>query len=108
MNARDELADVFTGHPVGFGGFPKKLMRGHAQEIAEAILAAGYRKPRTVTTTEELDAMPAGSIVLDMDPDALLKTHTGSWRSLLDPDGHFGSKDISLPATVLYEPEPQP
>jgi len=49
MNARDDLADVFTGHVVGFGGYPKKLMRGHAQEIATRILAAGYRKPRTIT-----------------------------------------------------------
>lgn len=44
MNARDELADVFTGYPVGLGPSPAKLMRGHAQEIAEVILAAGYRK----------------------------------------------------------------
>lgn len=44
INERDELADVYTGHPVSLGPNPKKLMRGHAQEIADAIIAAGYRK----------------------------------------------------------------
>ena len=44
MNERDELASVFAGHPVGLGSKPAKLMKGHAQEIAEKILAAGYRK----------------------------------------------------------------
>ena len=33
--------------------------------IADAILAAGYRKPREVTTPAELDALPVGSVVLD-------------------------------------------
>lgn len=34
-------------------------------ELTDVILAAGYRKPRTVTTVEELDALPVGSVVLD-------------------------------------------
>jgi hypothetical protein len=63
-------------------------------------------KPRTIETVEELDALADGSIVLDSDPDALLKTHTGSWRSLHDPEEPYGSRYLSLPATVLFEPAP--
>ena len=32
----NRLADIFAGRPVGLGSKPAKLMRGHAQEIAEA------------------------------------------------------------------------
>lgn len=35
-----------------------------ADALSYAILATGYRKPRTVTTTEELDALPEGSVIL--------------------------------------------
>lgn len=103
---RDEVADVFTGHTVGFGGYPKKLMRGHAQEIADRILAAGYRKPRTVTTVEELDALPFGSVILDRSGLSLHKNEFTGWRA------SNGAKDIdeamlaqeAFPAIVLHEP----
>ena len=45
MNARDELAQIWAD--------------AYEQEkpVVDAILAAGYRKPRTITTREELDAL---------------------------------------------------
>ncbi|KUM34577.1 hypothetical protein [Arthrobacter sp. EpRS71] len=36
-------------------------------QLADAILADGYRKPRTITTAEELDALAVGSSVLCID-----------------------------------------
>ena len=47
-------------------GFLAGLTR--AQEIIRAefsTIAAGYRKPRTITTVEELDALPLDSVVVD-------------------------------------------
>ena len=35
-------------------------------ELADAILADGYRKPQQVTTIEELEALPPGSVVLSL------------------------------------------
>ena len=32
-------------------------------EVHDAILAAGYRRPRTITTTEELDALKLPAII---------------------------------------------
>jgi hypothetical protein len=74
-------------------------------EIMDAILAAGYRKPRTITMVEELDALPVGSVVLD--GDVGVRRDDGYWK-LSDLAGVYASSEITLPATVLYEPEPQP
>lgn len=78
--------------------------RGKCVKAGEEILAAGYRKPRKVSTVEEVNALPKGTIILDSDPDALMKIEGGQWRSLIDPDEPFKSLYLSLPATVLHEP----
>jgi hypothetical protein len=49
MNARDELTTLILGKT--------------APRAADAILAAGYRKPRTITTPEDLDTLPIRSII---------------------------------------------
>jgi hypothetical protein len=103
MNARDELADVFTGHPVVFGGYPKKLMRGHAQEIAEIILAAGFRKPRTIRSHQERALLKPGTICMDLNGNAW-KRGTGSWVSTGGDTGPLYDED-DLTLTVLYEGE---
>lgn len=79
-----------------------------ANETADAILAAGYRKPRTVTTVEELDALPVGAVVVDayaakcvlVDAD---RDHL-SWRRVTTAvhGGEHRHKPY-LPATVLHE-----
>lgn len=99
-NERDELAEVIRGidGPATLGGL----------EVADAILTAGYRKPRQVATADEMEALPVGSVVLDRDGMALQKTEwrfrgTG-WNAL------NGTRDIyreelerdCFPATVLH------
>ena len=77
-------------------------------DLAPAILAAGYRRPRTITTVEELDALPTESVVRSRGQIV--------WEKFSDEDDIVcwrtpGSKapaaglNISLPATVLHEPE---
>jgi hypothetical protein len=105
LSARDDLAKVIAGTRFKVGTRRSQT----TIEQADAILAAGYRKPRTITTVEELDALPAGSMILDSDPDALLRTESGGWYSVHVGD-HFpySSSAITHPATVFHEPGPTP
>jgi hypothetical protein len=85
-----------------------------ANIVAEWILAAGYRKPRTVTTVEELDALPVDSVVMESEHDTfIIRTMRGVFHRFPDGwyvvAGHGAREDIyiQLPVTVLYTPEPQ-
>jgi hypothetical protein len=80
--------------------------REHRTEVFhEALAAAGYRKPCTITTTEELDEMPEGSMVRT-DTGFYLKEalrHGISTWVTTNERWYFKTEDIALPATVLYE-----
>ena len=76
----------------------------------DIVLAAGYRCPRTVTTVEELDALPVDSVVMETEEDTfVIRTMRGVFHRF--PDGWYvvagydARHNIALPATVLYEPE---
>ncbi|MCQ1951600.1 hypothetical protein NNX28_16910 [Arthrobacter sp. zg-Y859] len=82
---------------------------GHeSTRIAAKILAAGYRKPRTITTAEELDGEMLLKSASYSDPyylpssGAPLKNVVTGVRFSLDELNDHGQ---FLPATVLYEPE---
>ena len=87
---RDELARLISSR--------------HTMGAVDAILAAGYRKPRTITTVEELDALPVGSVA-----------HSAAGTIASRFDEHFGVvfgderpfewARLRLPATILYTPE---
>ena len=75
--------------------------------IAEAIHAAGYRKPRTVTTAAELNALRHGSVLLTSDyTDTALLKDGDVFRNQSGADVtteiliSYGTQ----PFTVLYEP----
>lgn len=69
--------------------------------MADAVLEAGYRKPRTVTTVEELDALGKGSVVLDADGDSF--QFDGDYWRLAGYGDNFRGHEIPFPATVLHE-----
>jgi len=79
----------------------------YVDDLTGPLERAGYRKPRMVTTVEELDALPFGSVVLDRSGLSLHKNEFTGWRA------SNGAKDISpemlaqeaFPATVLHNPE---
>lgn len=110
MSARDELADILWGTAVADRVRDGKdlrlvpVVRAKAESAADAILAAGYRKPRTITTREELDALPSGSVILDAtgEPNVF---HDNGWV-LPGGGGGYTSWAVaqSLPAIVLHEP----
>jgi len=61
MSERDELASVIVE---AYGEDPRSECPCEQDyDVADAILAAGYRRPRTVTTVEELDALPISAVV---------------------------------------------
>lgn len=121
MSGRDELAlELFVGDN---GNQPRetsiadwehflaedKFHRGveHYKALAEYALDAGFRKHRTITTVEELDALPNFAVVIDADMDvwqkrgAIWVTHETAYHDS-NRLARYG------PFTVLYEPEPQP
>lgn len=88
-----------------------QLMLGRTTTKAvERILAAGFRRPRMVTTEAELDALPPWSVVLSTSYTSQ-GDHRISFQRWEDGDWHRGARcgsthpDNFLPATVLHEPE---
>jgi len=116
VSARDELLGTLCNTVCNASNYTKRAqpyLLGSDMSIVldkttDAILAAGYRKPRIITTAEELDALPTGSVILDPIGLSLHKNEFTGWVS------SNGAKKITadmlereaLPATVLYEPEP--
>lgn len=84
-----------------------QLMLGRTTTKAvERILATGYRKPRTITTIEELDALPLGSVVLDdygvaCQVESEWVTEAGPNRMWMTT-GCDANTTVALPATVLH------
>ena len=75
------------------------------EDVADAILAAGFRPPaRTVTTVEELDALEDGAVVLDAE-DYVTRVLDGEFCLVGWTVEAFSSEEIAIPATVVYEPE---
>lgn len=68
----------------------------YAYEIADGLLTAGYRKPRTITTAEELDALPDRAVILSRFKDGI------PMHSTMRGDSEFAGN--VLPATILWEP----
>lgn len=106
---RDELGQVINKALGDVTGI-YDTSENEDQRLADAILAAGYRKPRTITTVEELDALPLHGVIVDDAGDGIV------YRKMdLRQDGvqwfepgyllNWDSDEITLPATVLYEPE---
>lgn len=89
----------------------------HADHIADAILAAGYRKPRTITTAEEIRNLPALTVVIydDMATGGLLQAyvvpddgtvmfkHCEEFHLMTFGGDYIDATDMPLPLTVVYE-----
>ena len=110
MSARDELQKVIFGY---FGPTLKinayRTPEQQDRELAEAIHAAGYRKPRTITAIEELHDLGRNAAILAANGTVWVNDgdHAQPWASVVeDPQGGpvwTDGEDIHLPATVLHE-----
>lgn len=99
------VADVILLHCGGY----VDTTHADAERAARAVLRklAALPAPRTITTVEELEALPYESIVLDADDDHLMLVADGEggsyWVRFDDTDFYLTS-DIALPAMVLWAP----
>jgi hypothetical protein len=120
MSKRDELAKllfVTDNHAAPEPEHEWEMTTRHnpayaeyAFALADAILAAGYRKPRTITTAEELEKLPYGSAVQTSDESdtVVLKDKGTIFRNQSGAD--LSATDLwrygTRPFTLIYEPEP--
>lgn len=79
-----------------------------AEDIADAMIAAGYRKPRTIKTAAELEALPLGSAVQTSDDDDTVVLRSEG-RDFRNQSGCELSVEVlwrygTRPFTVIYEP----
>ncbi|OCK13485.1 hypothetical protein [Cutibacterium avidum] len=105
MSARDDLADLIE--VADANTWDKTTPVPNWQQIADAVLAAGWRPPaRKIETVEELDALPLGTAV--QTPNGAV--FVADWRSegaliwLVSEGDGWTSEEMELPATVLWEP----
>lgn len=98
---RDELARIIKS-PESFDGGPASCGPNdvYADRTADAIWAAGYRRPQQVTTVEELDALPENTVIRDSEP-ATMQLMDGKWWSV-GSGNPWEVGMIDLPATVLH------
>lgn len=110
MNARDELIEILHREATAdrVKNSPLRdvpVVAAKVEATADAILAAGYRRPRVVATVAELDALSEGAVIRSDDSgDSAQKDHEGYWY-LWGGDVGLVSEEITIPATVLHEPE---
>lgn len=114
MSARDELAAALTLHlddqGYEYATDHPDTTRRMGDDLAAVAIAAGYRKPRTITDGEEMEGMHAKAVILDANgtPWVCDGDMAEPWASVCeDPFGGpiwKDGRDILLPATVLYEP----
>lgn len=73
----------------------------YAYGIADGLITKGYRKPRAITTVEELDALPDEIILRS---GGVTYEHHDGWFHGVD-GSNVVAESISLPAAILWEPE---
>lgn len=121
MSERDELAHILDvqgaqvgdcGHEPGEADDCENGCRELLLGYADAILAAGYRKPRVVSTVEELEALPVGSAIVVRGEHievgviatrVMVRGNDDEWESYDAYETTEGLVEY-LPATVLFEP----
>lgn len=106
MSSFDDLAEIYVRTLNNGHGVMERSEQGII--AAAAIISAGYRKPRTITTAGELDALPDESVVRSdfgviHEKDCDFDSDEPYW-SCVGIDGRYGSGRVTLPATVIYEP----
>ncbi len=72
-------------------------------KAVERILAAGYRKLRTITTVEELDALPDMTVVRSKA--GTIANIVGDRAYVFGFEGSAPRVSLALPATILHEGE---
>lgn len=100
MSDRDELADDLADSIFRYTG----VTTSSSKSMADELLAAGYRKPRTITTKQEVEALPDGSVIRDGAGDVTEK-RGGVWCSYETAPMTGRQLAKYMPIEVLWEPQ---
>jgi len=112
---REALRDELAGWVIGAGYYQSMVGTSDAAEMADAILAAGFRRqgPITVVTTvPAMDALPPRTVVMDGGGEVWRKCSNGRW-DCLDENGDEPTEEARTvlwqsmngpSATVLWKP----
>lgn len=90
----------------GRAGVPIEISNGFAEGLLDQIEAVWAVMHPVLTTAEELDALPTGSIIRDKSGQAWQKVADSYWHAALWKQGN-SSADVAAhlcPAVVLYRP----
>ena len=114
MSALNDLANSIEASMDESPGFIAWTGQG-PMDLAVALTAAGYSKPRAITTVAELEALPGGSIIRDDLGFAWQKynkpiSDKPAWFAATRDTGFYFSSNFidgnRAPLTVLWEPAP--
>lgn len=93
MNARNELAEAMQTE---LDPDLRQYHPNHFEQAADALLAAGWSKTRTVDSIEELEALPDLSVVIDKHDDVSQK-RGGRWCG-------YETADLTSKQLAKYKP----
>jgi hypothetical protein len=110
MTARDEFAEDISTADRAHKNDPVDPTTHYSYVIADELIADGYSKPRTITSVEDLDALPVGTVTIDCGGAGEV------YRKLAHADGikwyepsyaiHWESHELKLPVLVIWDPRP--
>lgn len=101
MTTRDELAKLLTETSRAYiGEYGAYVDEVEAPHLADAILAAGYSKPRTITTATELDALRRFTVIRSAE--GVVYEKQTMWHEAGSRDLKYWPA-IALPVVVLQE-----
>lgn len=121
MKARVELAALIAKQRDAFFGLEYAEPATQDIQLADELMAAGWTRPRTITTVEELDALAEGALReasgTYFGSGAFTDCHVRKVPQYIHSSDEavfevlcYGSIDVArqltLPATVLWEPAP--
>lgn len=112
IHERKELTGTLANTICNASNYPKRAqphllgsdMSHVINKTADSLLAAGYRKPYTATTKEEIEALTDGSIIRDSAGDVAEK-RGGVWCSYETAPMSNERLAKYTPITVLHEGE---
>lgn len=84
--------------------WPRLVNDMASEDLADEIFKAGYRKPRIISTVEELNALPVRSVIREAHGYIMEKLSDGWYTPAIE--SKYRGVNTFVPAMVLYVPVP--
>jgi len=102
---RNELAVMIAKHHDAFFGVEYSEPATQDIQLADTLIAAGWTKPRVIDDVESRDALPDGTVVRSS-AGTIAARFDNSCGVLFGMSLPFPWENLTLPLTVLWEPQP--